>query len=484
MYDVAIIGCGVTGAAIAFELSKYNLKVAIIEKENDVAMGATKANSAIIHAGYDPKPGTLMAKLNVRGSKLCEDLCKKLDVPYVNCGALVYAFDDEDIKTLNVLLERGIANGVEGLKILNKDEVKKMEPETSDEVVAALYAPTSSIVSPWELCLALAETAVKNGATLYKNAEVTKIENLSDAAEPNACGKKCGYKVTTASGVIECKYLVNAAGCNSDKIHDMVAEHDFEIIPSRGQYYLLDKEEGTRVGCTIFQCPSKVGKGVLVSPTVHGNLIVGPDSEIVEGEDKATTADGLAFVKKAAMRSIPSVDFRQSIRNFAGVRARTKIDDFIIKQSAHHFIDAAGICSPGLSSAPAIGEYVVELLVADGLKAEKKTDFVCERTRVRFKHLSAEEKQKLVSENPNYGKVVCRCETITEGEILDCFNTPIPPVSVDGVKRRVNAGMGRCQGGFCGPTVVDLLSKHLGVDKTEIVQEGSKSWMLSGKVGK
>ena len=472
MYDVGIIGCGVTGAAIAYELSKYNLSVAIIEKENDVAMGATKANSAIIHAGYDPKPGTLMAKLNVRGSKLCEDICKKLDVPYVNCGALVYAFNDDDVKTLNVLLERGNANGVEGLKILNKEEVREMEPETSDEVVAALYAPTSSIVSPWELCLALAETAVKNGATLYRNAEVTKIENNN------------GYKVTTASGVIECKYLVNAAGCNSDKIHDMVADHEFEIIPSRGQYYLLDKEEGTRVSHTIFQCPSKVGKGVLVSPTVHGNLIVGPDSEVVDGENKATTAEGLSFVKKAAARSIPSVDFRQSIRNFAGVRARTKIDDFIIKQSAHHFIDAAGICSPGLSSALAIGEYVVELLMDDKLKAEKKDNFICERTKIRFKHLSADEKQKLVEKNPNYGKVVCRCETITEGEILDSFDTPIPPVSVDGVKRRVNAGMGRCQGGFCGPTVVDLLAKQLKIDKTEIVQEGKDSWMLSGKVGK
>ncbi|MDO5331441.1 MAG: NAD(P)/FAD-dependent oxidoreductase, partial [Bacillota bacterium] len=399
----------------------------------------------------------------------------------VNCGALVYAFNDEDKKMLEELLRRGNENGVPDLKIIDKAEVKRMEPETSDEVVAALYAPSSSIVSPWELCLALAETAVKNGATLFRNAEVTRIEKASVVS---SCKNKCGYVVTAGENKIECKYLVNAAGCMSDDIHNMVSEPEFEIIKGRGQYYLLDKEEGTRVSHTIFQCPSKLGKGVLVSPTVHGNLIVGPDSENVDSEDKATTAEGLNFVKKTAARSIPSIDFRQSIRNFAGVRAKTKIDDFIIKKSEHHFIDVAGICSPGLSSAPAIAEYVVELLKEDGLKADKKTDFVCERTRIRFKHLSADEKAKLTSQNPSYGKVVCRCETITEGEILECFNTPIPPVSVDGVKRRVNAGMGRCQGGFCGPTVVDLLAKNLGVDKTQIVKEGSKSWMLSGKVGK
>jgi len=473
MFDVGIIGCGVTGAAIAFELSKYNLKIAIIEKENDVATGSTKANSAIIHAGYDPKPGSLMAKLNVRGSFLCKEICEKLDVPYNNYGALVYAFNDEDKKTLEVLLDRGNKNGVPGLKIIDREEVLKMEPDSSDEVVAALYAPTSAIVSPWELCLAMAETAVKNGATLFLESEVKDIQKTND-----------GYIVSAGENKIECKYLVNAAGMYSDKIHDMVADHEFDIIPSRGQYFLLDKEEGSRARRTIFQCPSKVGKGVLVSPTVHGNLIVGPDSEIVEGENRATTAEGLAFVRKTALRSIKTIDYRNSIRNFAGVRARTKIDDFIIGKvkGAKGFVDAAGMCSPGLSSAPAVGEYVAELLGEEGLKLEKKKDFIFERRKVRFKHLSTEEKIELVKSNPSYGKIVCRCETITEGEILDTFNTPIPPRSVDGVKRRAGSGMGRCQGGFCGPTVVELLSEHFKVDKTKIVQEGASSWMLYGKV--
>lgn len=475
MFDVGIIGCGVTGAAIAFELSKYNLKIAIIEKENDVAMGSTKANSAIIHAGYDPKPGTLMAKLNVRGSFLCKEICEKLDVPYDNCGALVYAFNDEDKKTLEVLLDRGNKNEVPGLKIIDREEVLKLEPDTGDEVVAALYAPSSAIVSPWELCLAMAEAAVKNGAKLFLDSEVKGIKKADS-----------GYVVDCGSEKIECRFLVNAAGFYSDKIHDMVASHEFDIIPGRGQYFLLDKSEGGRAKHTIFQCPSKVGKGVLVSPTVHGNLIVGPDAETVLGEDKSTTTEGLNFVKKTALRSIKSIDYRNSIRNFAGVRSKTKIDDFIIGkvEGAKGFIDAAGMCSPGLSSAPAVGEYVAELLKEDGLLLEKKDNFIFERKRIKFKHLSASEKQKLIEKDPAYGKVVCRCETITEGEIKACFNTPIPPRSVDGVKRRVSAGMGRCQGGFCGPTVVELLSEYLGVDKTKIVQEAKGSWMLSNKIGK
>jgi len=475
MFDVGIIGCGITGAAIAFELSKYNLKIAIIEKENDVATGATKANSAIIHAGYDPLPGTLMAKLNVRGASLCKEICEKLDVPYQNCGALVFAFDENKKKTLEDLLKRGKANGVLGLRIIDRDEVLKMESETSDEVVAALYAPTSSIVSPWEMCLAMAETAVKNGAEIFLENEVKDIKQFGD-----------GYKVITNEKEIECKYLVNAAGLYSDKIHDMVAEHEFDIVPSRGQYFLLDKIECQRAKHTIFQCPSKLGKGVLVSPTVHGNLIVGPDSEIVEGENKATTKDGLDFVKRTALRSIKSIDYRNSIRNFAGVRARTKTEDFIIGKvkGADHFIDAAGMCSPGLSSAPAVAEYVASLLSEEGLVLKEKENFIFERKKIRFKNLSVEQKQALVKANPAYGKVVCRCETITEGEILDCFNTPIPPRSVDGVKRRVSAGMGRCQGGFCGPMVLDLLAKNLGIDKTKIVKEGKDSYILSSKIGK
>ena len=469
MFDVIVIGCGVTGAACAMELSKYKLKVGILEKENDVATGATKANSAIIHAGYDPKEGSLMAKLNVRGAELAKEISEKLCVPYENCGALVVAFSEKDIDHIKMLKARGDANGVPGLEIVDQKKLREMEPQISENAIGALWAPSSSIISPWEYCLAMAEIAVKNGAEIYLENEVCKIEKTSE-----------GFKITTDKGVYETKMIISAAGCNADKVHDLICEHDFEIEPARGQYYLMDKEEHARANHTIFQCPNELGKGVLVSPTVHGNLIVGPDSEKVEGENKDTTSAGLAFVKKVAALSVPTIDYRNSIRNFAGVRARTKIDDFIIREDekVKGFIDAAGICSPGLSSAPAIAEYIAEI-IGKTLKLEKKENFIFERSRVHFKNLSAEEKIKLIEKNPSYGRVVCRCETVTEGEILDTFNTPIPPRSVDGVKRRVGAGLGRCQGGFCGPNVVKILAEKLGVDETEIVQEGSKSWMLT-----
>lgn len=469
MYDVLIIGCGITGAACAYELSKYKLNIAVLEKENDVATGATKANSAIIHGGYDPAEGSLMAKLNVRGSELAEELCAKLDVPYEKCGALVVAFSEEEMQHVAMLKKRGENNGVKGLEVLDQKALREKEPMIADEAVGALWVPSSAIVSPWEYCLALAETAVKNGAELFLENEVLYIAKNPD-----------GYTVITDQGEYTAKYIINAAGLYAEKIHDMVSAHAFDTLPASGQYFLMDKEEHFRAKHTIFQCPNKDGKGILVSPTVHGNLIVGPDSELVEGENRATTAAGLKLVKEKALKSVPSIDFRNSIRNFAGVRSRTNVADFIIEEAkdAKGFIDAAGICSPGLSAAPAIAEYIAEIIDKE-TKLEKKENFICERSRVHFKALSAEEKTRLIEKNPAYGRVVCRCETVTEGEILDTFNTPIPPRSVDGVKRRVGAGLGRCQGGFCGPNVVAILADKLGVSPTEIKQEGAKSWMLT-----
>lgn len=467
MYDVLIIGCGITGAAAAFELSKYKLKVAVLERENDVAVGTTKANSAILHAGYDPEPGSLMAKLNVRGVELAKELCAKLDVPYNNCGSFVLAFSEEEKPAVEELYKRGCANGVPGLELLTGDEARALEPNLSEHVVEALWAPSAAICSPWEYCLALAETAVRNGAEVRLNTEVTGLTRT-----------EAGWKATTNKGEFEAKYVLNAAGVDAQLVHELAAPKTFTIVPKRGQYYLLDKSEGDRVSRVIFQCPSKAGKGVLVAPTVHGNLIVGPSSEPVEGDDTSVTAQGLAGVRAAASKSVPSVMYNQSIRNFAGVRASTDRDDFILEESAPGFIDLAGICSPGLSAAPAIAEYAVELLQKAGLAPEQKESFVCERRRVRFKELPEEERAKLVEQEPAYGRVICRCETITEGEILACLRTPIPPVSVDGVKRRVNAGMGRCQGGFCGPRVVELLCRELGMDPGEVVQDRAASKLL------
>ena len=467
MYDVVIIGCGIVGAATAFELSKYRLKVGIVERENDVACGTTKANSAIIHAGYDPVPGTLMARLNVRGAALARELCAALDVPYLPCGSLVLGFSPEDQAHLEELYRRGVANGVPDLALLTGDEARAMEPNLSPAVTAALHAPTAAICSPWEYGLALAETAVRNGAELQLETAVTGLTPTEE-----------GWRVETNRGVLEARYVVNAAGLDAQAIHEMAAPPSFAIHPSRGQYFLLDKSEGGRVGRVIFQCPNEKGKGVLVSPTVHGNLIVGPDAEPVEGDDTSTTSAGLAFVRETALRSVPSVDFRTSIRNFAGVRASTGAKDFIIELSAPHFLDLAGICSPGLSAAPAIGEYAVELLGQAGLALERKADFQASRKRIRFREMSPEEKAKLVAEHPAYGRVICRCETVTEGEILDALAGPIPPRSVDGVKRRAGAGLGRCQGGFCGPRVVELLAREQHRSPGDIPQERVGSWLL------
>ncbi len=470
MYDVLIIGCGITGAAAAFELSKYQLKVGILEKENDVANGTTKANSAILHAGYDPKPGSLMAKLNVRGVELAKELCQKLDVPYSPCGSFVLAFSPEECATLAELKARGERNGVPGLEVLTGEEARKLEPNLSDKVVGALWAPSAAICSPWEYCLALAETAVRNGAELHLDAEVTGIEKTAE-----------GWLVHTEQGDFAAKWLINAAGVEADKVHDMAAEHSFSIRPSRGEYYLLDKAEGTRVTRTIFQCPNKDGKGVLVSPTVHGNLIVGPNAAPVEPEDTSTTAAGLDFVRTTALKSVPSVNFGQSIRNFAGVRAHAaEGDDFIIQQK-DGLVDLAGICSPGLSAAPAIAEYAVELMKEAGLELAPKEEFFCERHRTRFKELSPEQRAELVRREPAFGRVICRCETVTEGEILEALHGPIPPRSVDAVKRRVNAGMGRCQGGFCGPRVVEILARELGVKPDQIRQDKKGTWLLCGE---
>ena len=470
MFDVLIIGCGVTGAACAYTLSKYDLKIAVLEANNDVAAGTTKANSAIIHAGYDPRPGTLMARLNVRGTALAPEICRKLDVPYLNCGSLVLAFNDADKVHLQSLYDRGVANGVPDMKILSAEEVRAKEPQLSDAVVAALWAPSAGIINPWEYALAMAETAVKNGAELHLSTRVTGMEKTGEA-----------FTVHTDKGDFAARYIISAAGVHAADVRRMLEAPDYEIVPTRGQYYLLDKSEGTRVGCTIFQCPDEKGKGVLVSPTVHGNLIVGPDAIPGEADDVSTDSAGLAAIAAAAKKSVPSVDLRQNIRNFAGVRANSAGHDFIIEESRAFpgFLDLAAIKSPGLTAAPAIGEYAAELLEKSGLVLTEKADYIDSRTRVRFKELSAEERSELIAKDPAYGRVICRCETVTEGEIVAALHTPIPPTTINGVKRRVGAGMGRCQGGFCSPKVHELIVRELGLNFLDVCLEEPGSEILA-----
>ncbi len=468
MYDVAIIGSGIVGAACAYRLSRFNLKTVVIEKNNDVCCGTTKANSAIIHAGYDPKPNTLMARLNVEGSKMTQEICEKLDIPYKQIGSLVAAFSEEEAKTIEELYQRGVKNGVQGVKVIGKDELKKLEPNISDEAVCALYAPTAAIVNPWEYGLAMAETAVRNGTEIMLEAEVTGIDK-----------KENSWNIHTAKGDIEAAYVINAAGVNSDDIHNMVAEETFRILPSAGEYYLLDKSEGTRVSHIVFQCPNKEGKGTLVAPTVHGNLIVGPNSVSGDKEDISTKTASLDFIRETASKSVPSIAFRENIRNFTGIRANSTINDFIIEFAAEHFLDLAGIKSPGLSAAPAIAKMAEEMLIENGLEAVEKENFIDKRTHIVFKHLSAPVKNQVIYQNPAYGRVICRCETITEGEIIAALNSPIPPVSLDGIKRRAGSGMGRCQGGFCGPRILEIMAKFKNTDYENILQDNTGSYILT-----
>ncbi len=468
MFDVAIIGAGVIGCATAYKLSKYDLKVCVIEKENDVAMGATRANSAIIHAGYDPEPDTLMARLNVDGCAQAKELCEKLSVPYKNIGSMVLAFSEEEIKTVNELYERGVKNGVPGLEIIDGAEVRKREPDVSEKVLCALWAPSAGVINPWEYAVAFAETAATNGTEFVFDFTVKEIKK-----------KENSFVIASEDTTIEAKYIVNAAGVYSDSIHNMVAEPAFKIIPSKGQYYLMDKAEGSKANCTLFQCPSSVGKGVLVSPTVHGNLIVGPDATNSDNKDKVNTSGAqLDFVKNTAAKSVPNINYRNAIRNFAGMRANSDKDDFVIGVATKGFIDLAGIKSPGLSAAPAIADEAVKLLNSEGLELIEKESYVSERTHIIFKELSPDEKARVIKENPLYGRIICRCETITEGEIVNAIHSPIPAHTVDGIKRRCNAGMGRCQGGFCGPKVLEIIARELNVDPLDVLKDKNGSNIL------
>ena len=474
MYDVVIIGCGVVGAATAYRLARYRLRTLVLEANNDVANATTKANSAILHAGYDPEPGTKMAALNVEGNRMALDICRKLDVPVRQTGSMVLAFAPEQLPHLQMLYDRGVANGVPGLELLSGDAARALEPNLSEKVCGALLAPSAAVVDPWGLALAMIEVAVQNGVELRRSAPVTGIR-------PKEGG---GFVLATPKGEVETRFVVNAAGVDADRVHRLLEPIPWQTRPNRGEYYLLDKSEGGRVSRVIFQCPGPEGKGVLVAPTVHGNLIVGPNAEpVTDRRDLGNTAAGLAFVKARAVQSVPSIRFGENIRNFSGIRANTDQSDFIIQWSENHpgFLDLAGIKSPGLTSAPAIGKLAADMLGEAGLPLAEKPDFIDERHVVRFRHASPAEKAALIAKDPRYGRVICRCETITEGEILDAIHSPVGATTVNGVKRRCNAGMGRCQGGFCGPRVQAILARELGVSPTEILMDQAGSWVLCGE---
>lgn len=472
MYDVMIVGAGVVGCAIARELSKYQVKACVIEKDEDVCNGTSKANSAIAHAGFDAKPGSLKAKLNVEGNLMMERLSKELDFPFKQTGAFVVCVREEDKPKLQELYDKGIKNGVKELRILDKKEAHEMEPNLTDEVVAALYAPTSGIVCPFNMTIAFAENAYENGIEFKLN---TEVENIKKA--------DFGYIVETSQGTFETKAVVNAAGVYADKFHNMVSEDKLKIVARRGDYCLLDRTAGDHVSRTIFPLPNEFGKGVLVSPTVHGNLIVGPTAiDVEDKEANNVKQEGIDFLMAKAGEAVANLPMRQVITSFAGLRAREMKGDFTIEEvkDAKNFFDAAGIESPGLTSAPAIGVMVAEM-VKDALELPVNESFKAERKGVlNPQTLSKEERIALIKENPAYGNIICRCETVTEGEIIDAIRRPLGARSLDAVKRRTRAGMGRCQSGFCSPRTMEILSRELGVDMSEITKAGGESKIIVG----
>lgn len=472
-YDVVVIGAGVSGSACARELSRFQAKICVLEKEEDVCCQTSKANSGIVHAGFDAAPGSLMARLNVRGNQMMGSLSEDLDFPYRQTGALVICQNVEDMPNLQALYERGVANGVEGLCILDKEQALAMEPNLTGNMYAALYAPTSGIVCPFGLNIALAENACANGVEFRFYTEVLDIQKQDK-----------GFLLHTSQGDYTAACVVNAAGVYADVFHNMVSGQKIHITPRRGDYCLLDKSAGKHVERTIFSLPNRYGKGVLVTPTVHGNLLLGPTAvDIDDKEGTNTTREGLDLVLKKAGENVRDLPLRQVITSFAGLRAHEDGHEFIIGEvsDAEGFVDCAGIESPGLSSCPAIGEMVAKI-VQKKLGLYPKEDFIKTRKGILDpKTLSMEERNALILQNPAYGNIICRCEMITEGEILDAISRPLGAKSLDGIKRRTRAGMGRCQSGFCAPRTMEILARSLPAGMEEITKSGKASGIVVGK---
>ena len=474
IYDVIVIGAGITGGFIARELSKYSLNVCILEKGSDIAMGASKANSGIIHSGYDTKEGTLKALLNIKGKKSMRKVCQELDVPFKENGSLVIAYKENEMTVLEELLARGEKNGIEHLKILNRDEILKIEPNIADNVFAALFAPDAATVCPYELTIASVENAVDNGVVLFRDSEVIDITCYNDI-----------FRVKTVSNEFQTKYIANAAGVYSDKVARMIGDEGFNIKPRKGEYVLYDKSYGNIVNSVIFQLPTKKGKGVLIATSVHGNLLVGPNANYIEDkEDTTTTRTGYEEIVQSAKKVLADALPKDPIATFSGIRASSKTGDFIIKPSDknNRFINVAGIESPGLSAAPAIGRYVVDILIDQGLKTiiNEKYDPVRKKV-IRTRHLEITELNEIIKNDPAFGNIICRCEKVSEGEVIDSIRRGAGARDMDGVKRRTRSGMGRCQGGFCGPLVLKILARELDVPIEEITKKGGKSNILVGK---
>ena len=472
MTDFVIIGAGVVGGFVARALSRYDVSVMMLEKENDVAMGATRANSAIVHAGYDAKEGTLKALLNVRGSEMMEDVCRELGVKYKRNGSLVVGFNDDDRRHLEELLVRGNKNGVKGLRVIDREEILALEKNIGESVTVALHAPTGAIVCPYELCMAAVGNAMDNGAELKCGFAVTKIEKTEG-----------GFKVWSGDECVEGRVVINCAGVYSDEIAAMIGDTSFDVHARRGEYMLLDRECGDLITHTVFRCPSKMGKGILVTPTVDGNILLGPTAEDIDDKtDTKTTQAGLDSIRAKATEQVSGVNLGKVITSFTGLRSVGSTGDFIINHTTDGFINVAGIESPGLTSSPAIGEYVIDMIRDMGISLKEKENYNPYRRPMHyFKELDVEGKNQVIREHPEFAHIICRCETVSEGEILEAIRTNPRPTDIDGVKRRTRATMGRCQGGFCTPYIVELLAAELGIRYEEVTKFGGESLVNIGR---
>ncbi|HAT4246532.1 TPA: NAD(P)/FAD-dependent oxidoreductase [Clostridium perfringens] len=471
MRDIIVIGAGVVGCSIARELSKYNLDVLVVEKNSDVSEGISKGNSGIVHAGYNEKIGTLKAKLNIEGNKIFDDLSRELQFPFKRNGAFILAFKDEEMKTLESLKENGEKLGVEGLEILTREEALNIEPNLNKEIVGVLNVKTSGIVSPYEMTIALAENAAENGVEFKLNSKVTNIEKISE-----------GYKVTLNNKeVVSVKIIINASGLEGAFLNNLVSMNKREINHVKGEYCLFDKVAGSMINKTLFQVPNKLSKGVLVTPTAEGNLLVGPNA--VEGKTLETSREGIDEILDKSKKSLEELPVARILNTFSGIRPKTKEGDFIIEEveDAKNFINVIGIDSPGLTAAPAIGVYVVNM-IKEKLDLVEKKNFKKTREKiVRFAELSLEEKNKLIKEKPAYGHMVCKCEFVTEGEIVEAIHRPIKALTVDAIKRRTRASMGGCQGVGCTLPISKILSRELGIDISDINKNSEGSPVVGFK---
>lgn len=467
VYDVAVVGGGIVGTAVLNKLTRLGVSTVLIERGGDVSVGTTKANSGLVHAGFDAKTGTLKAKLNKRGAELYPRLCKELNVPYINNGALVIGNDRSAIEELYL---RGVANGINGLEILDRDELLKKVPHIADGVTVGLLAKTASLVSPYKMAIALAEESVINGGKVMLNFETTRFEKVDE-----------GYKISSEKEYIFARKIILAVGNSHNEVAKIFGAKEYPIEYRLGEYYLLDKGAVDTGVYTIFPLPNKYSKGILVTPTTAGNIIVGPTSTKVDSPSTITTRSGLSEIADKSMLTLNNVNLKKNIRVFSGVRCVVG-DDFVIENDPNNndIINVTGICSPGLSSAPAIAEMVVEML---GYSGKERTNLKHLSKKEHINNMAVDKLNKLIKKDNRYGKIVCRCEMVSEGEIIDAINSPLKPTSVDGIKRRTRAGMGRCQGGFCFSRVMELIARERGISIDEVIKENAHSNVIVGDIG-